>query len=240
MTFTHGTASRVLANEYAVSTTLAGWNVAHQRAMGEVTCLPDGGNRFVPGLMAGTLTLRGPQDSVDQSLHDEITAAVGVDDALLVTACPYGTAIGMFAMTVVGDISEHAIDANVADAVGFTMTAAADSGVDMGFNVHGLTAETADVNGTTVDRGAGIITTNGAVAALHATTYTGLTSVAIKVQHSTDNSVWADLVAFTTITAIGSERKLVAVGTTVNRYVRVVTDVTGTGSVTFLVALSPR
>jgi len=240
MSFTLGNTGRVLANEVAVSGTVAGYAVSHSRAMGDTTVLLDSGNRFVPGLMSGTLTLRGPQDSTGQSLHAEIEAAKGVDNNLLLTVCPYGTAIGLFSITAVGDLSEHTVDASVSDAVGFSMTTTADESCDMGFIVHALGAETVDGNGTAVDRGSGSTTTGGGVAALHATAYSGLTNAAIKVQHSTDNSVWADLTSFTTITAIGSERKTLAAGTTINRYVRVVTDVTGTGSVTFLVAFSPR
>lgn len=240
MTFTLGNVSRVLANEKSVSATLAGWTASHQRAVSEVTTLVESGAKFVPGLMSGSLVLRGPQDSVGQDLHTEITAAVGVDNALLVTVCPYGTAIGLFAMTAVGDVAEHAIDASVSDAVGFTLTTQADESVDMGFIVHALGAETVDGNGTAVDRGAASTTTGGGVGSLHLTAYSGLTSIAIKIQHSTDNSVWADLTSFTTATAVTSERKLVAAGTTINRYVRVVTDVTGTGSATFLVAFAPR
>jgi hypothetical protein len=130
----------------------------------------------------------------------------------------------------------------VSDAVGYTFQAASDDSVDMGYVIHALGPETADGNGTAVDRGAAPLTptTRGAAVAIHVTAYSGLTSAAIKVQHSPDNSVWSDLVAFTSVTAITSERKLVADGTTVNRYLRVVTDVTGTGSVTFLVAVAPR
>lgn len=240
MTFVLGNQSRLLVNTKAVSCTVSGWTATHTRAVSEVTTLCEEGARFVPGLMAGTLALRGPQDSVDQDLHAEIAAAVGQDNAFVATLMPYGTAIGTFAISVLGDISEHGIDASVTDAVSFAMTAAADESVDMGFVVHALTAETADGNGTAVDRGVGSASTGGAVAVLHATEYTGLTSAAIKIQHSADNSVWADLVSFTSVTAATAERKFLAAGTTVNRYVRAVTDVTGTGSVTFLVALSPR
>lgn len=240
MAFTLGNTSRVLANEQAVSSTLAGWSVSHSRAASEVTTVVESGARFVPGLMAGSLTLRGPQDSTGQTLDAEITAAKGVDNSLLVTVCPYGTAVGTFAITVLGDVSEHAVDASVSEAVGFTVTAAADESVDMGFVVQPLGAVTADGNGTTIDRGVGSATTGGAVAVLHATAYTGFTTVGIKVQHSTDGSTWADLQSFTALTAVGAERRLIAAGTTINRYVRAVTDVTGTGSVTYLVALAPR
>jgi hypothetical protein len=240
MSFALGNQTRLLVNTKNVSSTINGWTASHQRAMGEVTAATDSGARWVPGLMGGSLVLRGPQDSVDQDLHAEIAAAVGVDNAFLATLCPYGTSIGQFSMSILGDLSEHTVDGQVSSAVGFSMTASADESVDMGFLVHGLTAETADGNGTSVDRGASSATTGGGVATLHLTAYSGFTSVGVKIQHSTDNSSWSDLVSFASATDVVAERVFLATGTTINRYVRTVTDVTGTGSATFLVALSPR
>jgi hypothetical protein len=247
VSFAHGSSTIVLVNEKAVSSEVSGWTMSHQRAVSEVTTVGQtagaAGAKFVPGLMSGSLALRGPQDNDEAAgLTAEIHAAIGVDNSFLATCLPDGVAIGKPAFFVVGDPSEYAIDAAVADAVGYTLTAQADDSVDMGYVIHALGAETADGNGTAVDRGDSPLTptTHGAAVAIHVTAYSGLTSAAIKVQHSTDNSIWADLVAFTSVTAIGSERKLVADGTTVNRYLRVVTDVTGTGSVTFLVSVAPR
>jgi hypothetical protein len=247
MAFAHGSSTRVLVNEKEVSSEVSGWGMSHQRAVSEVTTVGQtagaAGAKFVPGLMSGTLTLRGPQDDDETAgLTKEITDAIGVDNVFLATCLPDGVTIGKPAFFCVGDPTEWAIDATVTDAVGYTFGAAADESVEMGYVIHALAAETVDGNGTAVDRGASPLTptTRGAVAAIHVTAYAGLTSAAIKVQHSTDNSVWADLLAFTSVTAIGSERKSVATGTTVNRYLRVVTDVTGSGSVTFLVAVAPR
>ena len=248
MAFAHGSSTVVLVNEKVVSTEISGWTMNHSRAVSEVTTVGQvagaAGSKFIPGLMSGSLALRGPQDSVHTTgLTKEITDAVGVDNAFLCTCLPEGPlTVGKPAFFTMADITDHAIDAAVADAVGMTMSAQSDESVDMGYILHALGAETADVNGTVVDRGASPITptTQGAVVAMHVTAYSGLASAAIKVQHSPDNSVWADLVAFTSVTAIGAERKTVAAGTTVNRYLRVVTDVTGTGSVTFLVSAAPR
>jgi hypothetical protein len=243
VSFLPGKGLRVLANERDVSGSIAGASATHQRAVSDVTVVTtDGGMNFVPGLMSGAIALRGPSDS-DSALQSEVQAAIGVDNTLLVTVCPDGyTAVGKPAMFTLGDPSDYTMDAQVADALGYVVTSTADESVDMGWIVHALAAETADGNGTAVDRGAAPATptTNGAMAAIHVTAFSGLTSAAIKIQHSTDNSVWADLVSFAAVTAVGAERKLVAKGTTVNRYVRAVTDVTGTGSVTFLVALAPR
>lgn len=247
MSFVHGSQTRVFANEKEVSSTVAGWTMTHTRALSEVTVVGQtagaAGAKFVPGLTSGTLAVRGPQDSDPTAgLHREIVDAVGVDNGLILTCLPDSDSVGKFALFATGDITDHAVDASVSDAVGFTMAAAADEGVDMGFVLHALAAETVDGNGTAVDRGASPLTptTRGLKAVLHMTAYSGLTSIALKVQHSTDNSTWADLASFTTRTAIGSEMITVALGTTVNRYLRVVTDVTGTGSATFLVAAAPR
>ena len=240
MSFVLGNVSRILVNERAVSATVAGWTATHTRAVSEVTTVIESGARFVPGLMSGSLSLRGPQDSVDQTLHNEIKDAIGVDNSLLVSVFPDGTDIGKYAVTVLGDPSEFSVDASVTDAVGYVMTAQADESVDMGFIVHALTAETADGNGASIDRGVGSATTGGGVAVMHTTAFAGFTGNVVKIQHSTDNAVWADLVTFTNVTAISAERKFLARGTTINRYVRAVTDVTGSGSTTFLVALAPR
>jgi hypothetical protein len=241
MAFVLGNTSRLFVNKAAVTTTIAGYTASHARSYSEVTAMANpGGAAFVPGLMNGSLALRGPQDSIGQSLHNLIEAAKGVDNSFLATVCPDGTALGAFAMTILGDISDHAIDAQNADAVGFTATAGADESVDMGFLVHGYTAETATANGTSVDRGAA--SANGGVVVLHLPVFTGLTSATIKVQDSADNTTFADLAgaAFTAATAIASQRLFLAQGTAIRRYVRTVTTVVGTGSATFLVALAPR
>lgn len=247
MSFLPGASIRLLVNEKEVSTKISGWSAGHSRAMSEVTTAGQtagaAGASFVPGLKSGTLGIRGPQDSDPTAgLHKEIADAIGVDNAFLATCLPDSDAVGKPAIFVLGDPTDWTIDASVSDAVGFTFSAQADEGAAMGYVLHPLSAETADGNGTAVDRGANPLTptTLGLEAAIHITAYSGLTSCAVKIQHSTDNSVWADLVSFTTFTAVGAQKVTVATGTTVNRYLRVVTDVTGTGSTTFLVAAAPR
>ena len=246
MAFAHGSSTVVLANEKVVSSEISGWTMTHQRAVSEVTTVGQtagaAGAFFVPGLMSGTLGLRGPEqlDSTT-GLQVELQAAIGVDNNLLVTCLPEGVAIGKPAFFAVVDPTDYAVDASVADAVAVTFSAQADESVEMGYVIHALAAETVDGNGTAVDRGVvSTPSTRGLVAAIHVTAYSGLTSAALKIQHSPDNSAWADLVSFTTVTALTQQRVSVPNGTTVNRYLRVVTDVTGTGSVTFLVAAAPR
>lgn len=241
MSFVLGNASRLFVNAKAVTTTVAGYTISHARSYSEVTTMANlGGAAFVPGLMNGSLALRGPQDSTGQDLHAQIEAAKGVDNSFIATVCPDGSAVGAFAATILGDLSDHEIAASVSDAVGYTMTAGADESVDMGFLVHGYTAETATANGASVDRG--VPSANGGVLVMHMPVYSGLTSATVKVQDSADNATWADLTggAFAAATAPAAQRLFLAKGTTIRRYVRVVTTVVGTGSATFLVAFAPR
>lgn len=247
MSYLGGYQALALVNEKVISTKISGWSVSHHRDVSEVTTggqtAGSGGSYFVPGLLSGTMSLRGPQDNdPTASLHKEIADSIGVDDSFQITCLPDGDSVGKPAIFMLGDPTEWAIDATVKDAVGFTFQAMADTSPEMGYVLHPISAETVDGNGTAVDRGASPLTptTQGLVAAMHVSAYSGLTSAAIKIQHSTDNSSWSDLVSFTSVTAIGSQRANVAYGTTVNRYLRVVTDVTGTGSVTFQVSAAPR
>lgn len=101
-------------------------------------------------------------------------------------------------------------------------------GVEWGTGLTaGVRTDTTATNGTAVDFGAG--TTFGAQAYAQVFSVTG-TSVTLTVQHSTDNSTFSSLVAFTTVTAGNKsfQRVSVANTTTVNRYLRVAT--TGTFS----------
>lgn len=75
-------------------------------------------------------------------------------------------------------------------------------------------------------------TSNGGVGYLQITQIAlgGHDAASITVRHSADNVTFADLAVFTAATAIGAERKAVAAGTTVNRYMAVALDFTGAGT----------
>lgn len=235
MAFVHGKATRVLINELAASAKLNSVTINNSRAMaGDIACYGDDGERFIPGLRSGVMTLGGPFE--DNTVYSELRAADNTNNGLLTTAGPNGFAVGQYVGIALSDLGSHQLQSSVSDAVRWTVEAPADEMVDLGRSLHDLAAETATGNGTAVDDTAG--TTNGGVGCLHVTAYSGFTNVVFKIQHSTDNSVWADLITFTTVTAITSQRT--AVTGTVNRYLRVIRTVTGTGSATFVAAFARR
>lgn len=101
--------------------------------------------------------------------------------------------------------------------------------VDEGVILQPHAALTANTTGTNVDNTAS--SANGGVGYLEVSAYSGFTNVVAKIQHSADNSIWADLITFATVTAAPIAERLTVAGS-VNRHTRSVVTVTGSGSVT--------
>lgn len=234
----HSKASRVLVNELHASGELTGWSATKSCPLADSTALTATGATTEPGIVAGSISLKGLVTSAVTSLAVEAAAAAGTEQGLLVTVCPDGTAIGATVVTAACDLSSLTSDASVSAAVPLAIEAMPDAGIDWGVVLHDLTAETVDANAASVDNAAA--TSNGGVGVLHLTAFSGLTNVVMKIQHSTNNSTWADLATFSTATGATSQQVVVAAATTVNRYLRATTDVTGTGSTTPFVAFARR
>jgi hypothetical protein len=232
----HSKSGRVLVNSSHLSGDVRSWQFAHSRSYAEVTNILGTGEEFLPGQLAGSVGIVGNFNSGAGNFSTVMDTAAATEGGLLTTIAPAGLTVGALAFIADGNVSARSVDAAVKDAVVVNITGTPNDGVDMGVLLHGLTAETADGNGTGVDNAAS--SSNGGVGVVHVTAFSGLTSATLKVQHSTDNSVWADLVTFTSVTATTWERK--AVTGTVNRYVRALWDVTGTGSATFVMAFARR
>ena len=110
---------------------------------------------------------------------------------------------------------------------------------DLGVALEDFTAISADGNGTARDLTAA--SSAGGVAHLHVTAFSGLTNNIVTIEHSVDGATsWSTLVTFATYTGVTSERVEVAPGTTIRRYLRVVDNVTGTGSTTRAVFFARR
>lgn len=236
MSFIDASAGRVLVNERHPSAYIDSWMFTASRQMATVTTIVDTGARFIPSVRASGIGCTGLYDSTSGSLYDEVSSTIGVDNGLVWTICPNGFTLGQPALMCVSDLSDFKVTSKVGSAVALSVDAKPDDGADIGVQLHAHGAETVDLNSTSVDNAA--LTSNGGVANLHVTAYSGLTNAVIKVQHSTDNSSWSDLITFTTVTTVTSQRSTAS--GTVNRYVRSFLDVTGSGSITFALAFARR
>lgn len=232
----HSKSGRVLVNSSHLSGDVKSWQFVHGRSYGEVTNILGVGEEWLPGQLNGSVGIVGNFNSGAGNFSTVMDTAAGTEAGFLATIAPEGLTVGALAFIADGNVSARSVDAAVKEAVAVSITGTPNDGVDMGVLLHGLSAETADGNGTGVDNAAS--SANGGVGVVHVTAYSGLTSIDLKVQHSSDNVSFSDLVTFTSVTATTWERKLVT--GTVNRYVRASWDVTGTGSCTFLMAFARR
>lgn len=233
MAFTHGKDGAMLLNAINASGEVRGFSASWKMNLSDTTCLGDQGSRGTQGLTEGKISGEGFLNNAalvaNKPLYNALSALAGVDNSLNITVLPAGQAIGNVAVFATTDMESFEIEAAVDDAVKLTFEGAADGTVDFGYQLHTTAAaETSSTNSTGVDNAA--LTSNGGAAMLHVTAITGtLPTATIKVQHSVDNVTYADLATFTALTTVtGSERKEVAVGTTVNRYTRAASTIGGT------------
>ena len=127
-------------------------------------------------------------------------------------------------------LTKHSQPISVSDVVKISGTLQGNGRAGMrGVLLHVLGADSTSTNSTSVDNSAS--SASGGRANLHVTAATG-TGGTIKVQHSTDNSTWVDLVTFTASTAASSQSSTVT--GTVNRYLRCVSTINVTSSLTFV------
>lgn len=247
-TFVHGKGAKVLVDQYDLSEYFNSVDVASTVDTAETTGFGSSSKSYIVGLRDQTLSLSGMY-SQDVSGSDEVlSAALGAATTPIVTVAFSAGTIGNRAVLGRAHETNYATSNPVADVASITadFTASTDAvtnqtlGLDSGVM---LTAGTSIAFGSlgnlaSVDNTAS--STAGGMATLHVTANSiagGATT--IKVQHSTDNSTWADLITFSAVSASTTTNQLSAVAGTVNRYLRVTASTAGSsGSITFHVGFA--
>lgn len=239
MAFRNAQQARVYVGILAAAAYARSVDAGSATEMLDVTTLADKARAFITGQEeTGTFNLAGPLD-VDGAANGQFDAIADVKAATTptpITYMPLGT--DGAAWLIHGNETAIALSNAIGATADYSMSATTHGQHDMnGQILANATTVTIDTNGSAVDGGAA--STNGAVFHLHVTAYSGLTSDAITVEGSANGSTgWATVATFASVTGLTSER--VTVTGSVARYLRVVDDVTGTGSITRLIAVSRR
>jgi len=204
-------------------------NMGYSQAMLDVTSLQDSAMSRIAGLSDGTLSVNGWFEATSD--HAVWTSNSGkLPSAEQVVVVGFGTALGDACIGMNAKQASY----NVTRAPGAAIATVAEyqstAGQQLDFGVLLTTGpkqtDASATDSTSVDQGAG--TSAGAVGYIEAMSI-GSGSATVKIQSSTNNTVWSDLITFTAVTAQTSER--LAVTGTVNRYVRVITSGTFTNLV---------
>lgn len=234
MAFIHGKSAQVLHNEFDLSSYFNDASISRSVETAETTAFGATAKAYIVGLTDGTISLSGMFDGAANAIDAEMTDVFGVNAGSVISISPSGsTAIGTRILTATGKLTSYEVSSPVGDVVAANAEFQADAGIGNAVSLAALAAITTTTTGTSVDNGAS--STNGGFATLHVTANTMNAATVCKVQHSSDNSTWADLVTFTSVatTVVTAERKTVANGTTVNRYLRAVATPAGAGSFTY-------
>lgn len=232
MSFTHSKDSRFAFGSSALAAYLTGYTTSTSTDTADTTPLAESARTYVAGLSDSTITATG----LFESLYDTAAvAALGAANGSPVTVAPEGFAVGSPVLVVAGREISYELTSAVGEVVGANVSIQGDGRFDAGVSLADLSEVTAGGNGTAHTAAAG--TSNGGVATIHVTACTG--TLTVKIQHSTNNSTWSDLVTFTAATAATSER--VTVTGTVNRYLRASWTLTGAGAAaTFTTSFARR
>ena len=240
-TFRHGKITTVLTDDFDLSNFLNNATVSQSVDTPETTTFGSSDRSYIVGHNEGTISFEGFFDGTTDSADSIFHAALGNTTDKVVTVSTDSTSIGGRAVLAASASTSYEISSPLTDVVSVSAEAIADGGLDSGVWLVCQTAVSTTTTTTGVDNAAS--SANGGVAHLHVTTNARTATTVIAVQHSADNSTWADLAVFGTVALSGldSERYEVASGTTVNRYLRTRTTIaTGTGAITRSVAFSRR
>jgi hypothetical protein len=231
MAFVHGRQTKVLAAQYDLSAFLSNTDMTWDVDAPETTTYGNDDRTYITGLRGGSMSFAGFWDAVSDGPDDTIPGDLGSTTVTLVSYAPDGLSTGNVVYSVQSRHTNYSIGSPVDGVCTVNLDTQGTDRLSRGISLHGLTAETATTNANSVDNSAS--SSDGAIAYLHVTAYTGLTSIDISVYDSTDDAVFVSLIDFTQATDVTSERKTVT--GTVDRYVRAEWTASGAGSCTFTI-----
>ena len=200
----------------------------------EITAFGNAHKTFVEGPGEYSVSVDSFFDGASDKMDDEDFAMIGAGTSIF-SIYPNADAEGSIGYAGQEFMVGHPIAVPIGGAVTMSCSFNGSGILSRPMVIEKLTTTTAGANnGSSHDfgsAGSDILS-----AYMHVTAYSGFSSVAVKIQQSSDNNVsdaWADLVSFTNATSTTSER--VQTGAAGERYLRCVVTPSGTGSVTLVV-----
>lgn len=231
MAFVHGKGTVILGQDFALTGYLTQVQTSKEMQTPDVTTFGNDDKVFIAGIEEGSLSVNGVFDrlTIDAELDSYLATASGQVMSVGVA----GDTIGDRAWLAQVRQASYNINSAPNDAVRLAATFTADGGVRAGYFLHALGAETGTGNYSSVDTNA--TTTFGGVGHLHVTAFSG-TNCTIKIQDSANNSTWADLITFSTVSGVTQQRSTSS--GTVDRYLRAAITAGTFSSVTFAVTFA--
>jgi len=241
MAYKHGRNTDVLLGSYDISAYLNEATPSMSIDTAETSAFGSSSKTYIVGQNDGTVSLSGMFDGDANAVNAVFESIIDNDLTPAFTiAYDGGVAVGSGCSIGTAKQTSYEVTAPVGDVVSVSGEFQVTGGIRQGVLLNDGTALSATTNGTSVDGVAA--TTIGATANLHVIANTRSTVSTIKVQHSTDNSTWVDLITFTNIPATTITNESLTAGVlSIRRYLRMqVTLTAGTGSITPIISIARR
>lgn len=234
---TAGSSAKVYGAGYDLTAFLKEAGVSVETAKLDTTVFGQVDRNFIPGLQDASISEAGLYDDTATTGIDAVLAAIDrVADQVWVHL-PNGDTHGAVGRGMVIAETSYKIESPTDDVNAISFGAQVSGGTERVVVHHILQAEGSSANGTSVDNAAS--SANGGVGYLQVTDVSAGTHT-VKIQHSADDSTWADLIEFTGLTGSSDHTaERIAVSGTVNRYTRAIVTVSG-GTPTFHVAFGRK
>ncbi len=246
-TFVHGKDTAVYIDEFDLSSYFTETSFSQENDTAETTAFGDTNKTFIVGLRNGTLSMSGLWSADTDGSDEELQALLGNATTPVITVREGAAAIGSGAIIAQADETSYAITSPVTDVhtISAEFQCTPNQVSNLTFALAGgvqLTAGASIAHGSlgnlsSVDNSAS--SANGGAGTLHVPTNTVNGNTTIKIQHSANDSTWADLISFTVVGSTAKTSEIKAVSGTVNRYLRATASTAGSsGSITFMVAFA--
>lgn len=224
-TFVHGKDAVVYQDANDLTGYLRSLSNSAEVETAESTTFADDDKTYITGVADATLSAEG---LFDDTFDGNVNTITGSGTKSVWSVYPAGDAAGAAGRGYSLDITSAERTAEIGDVVMVAIEGQSSVGTERILSHHALAQRTASGTATVVDGTAS--SASGGVGYLHATAAAG--TVVVTVQHSSDNSTYADYLTVGTITASAKTFRATATGT-VNRYTRLTYTATA-GTATFV------
>jgi hypothetical protein len=238
-----GFSDRFLVNGYELSGYVMSFTGESEMEEKDFQVLNNTGVQYIAGSESASLELEGIFDSDTTNadrIHDVLSAAFRSRDNHVLSRGVGAFAVGSVCEMMDGPQINYRRPIESGELLKVEASFRSNNGDNHGHFLVSSALAAGTHNGTAVDNAAG--TTNGGLFHVHLHN-DDASDVDVKVQHSTDNSIWADLTG-AVVSDLSAEHTAgsatVAAGTTVNRYIRSVATVTGGDTVLLTAAFARR
>ncbi len=224
MAFVHGKDSVIFLNESNISQYLNNVDFTRTADVAETTAFGNDDKNYIAGDKDGTVSLTGMFDSTADGIIQPLLGS-STDTSICIGADGITDGKSIFFGT--GPVTGYGQSSPVGDVVATSIDIQSNAGLFNGLVLDNATI-TATGNSTATDNSSSTANGGGAIAIVSSVSGTSTPTATIKIQHSSDDVTYVDLVTFTNFTAAGSQVSEVASGTTINRYLKVNYTISGT------------